>query len=383
MSIGSESRGYEVVATVLDWPREGRRGLVCLTHKEASFLFSGSLQWGPLSRYRRFHPRGAVARYVWRTLKAQYDFGVHFGSRVRANHPANSSQWAFRMATPLLSDEPERRVVLTSAYFIPDDFMPSPGSEFVAQRRWDLVHIATASGYKNWDRALSSVASLAQSRPKFKALLVSTHGTEKQLRTFTRWLDQLLPNSVKDRVQHAAILTASGEKGLPEEVVKALLQSSKTLVLFSESEGTSKIVSEALMSGCRVVVYNTLLLNSAHHPSLPGSLFQMRIGSEEETIERCLDLAPESETDQANRLSAVRSAYSEERNIVRLGEELSSILGRPISLVGNGFFRLQLPAHTARGMPWIKDSTFRTSSDLSSTSDWFRFWRFLSKQIKW
>lgn len=368
------------MATVLDWPSAGRKGLVCLTHKEASFLFSGSLQWGPLSRYRRFHPKAAVARYVWRALKAQYDFGVHFGSRVQANHPANSSQWAFRLATPLLSDEPEGRVALTSAYFIPEDFAPA---QFVAQRRWDVVHIATGSGYKNWDRALSSVTSLAQSRPNFKALLVSTHGTEKQLRTFTRWLEQLLPNSVKDRIQHAAILTASGEKGLPEEVVKTLLQSSKTLVLFSESEGTPKIVSEGLMSGCRVVVYNILLLNSAQFPSLPGSLFQMKSGSEKETIERCLDLAPESKTDQATRLSAVRATFSEEINIVRLAEELSTILARPICLVANGFFRLQLPAHTARGMPWIKDSTFRTTSDLSSTSDWFRFWRFLSKQIKW
>lgn len=377
MSIGSESRGYEVVATVLDWPREGRRGLVCLTHKEASFLFSGKLQWGPLSRFRHFLPQAAIARYFLRELEAFCDFGIHFGSRVPENHPAHSSRWAFRMATPLLSKEPERRVALTSAYFIPDDFMPS---EFVAQRRWDLVHIATASGYKNWDRALDAIVPLAQSRDNFQALLVSTHETEKELRRFTRWLDQILLKSGQGRIQHAAILTAGGEKGLPQDVIKVLLQSSKALVLFSESEGTPKIVSEGLMAGCRVVLYNALLLNSAHFPSLPGSIFPMKSGAEQQTIERCLDLPAESEADQASRLSAVRSAFSEEVNIVRLSAELSTLLARPISFVGNGFFRLQLPGHTPRGMPWIKNPTYRTTSDLSTTLDWLNFWRFLSKQ---
>ena len=357
--------------------------MISLTHKEAAFLVRGTLGWasplGLVQRLRFRHLRGlalaSFARRVLSKLQEKYRVGVHVGSSLPADHPAfDSDRWDFILCTEKLWRGPPslKMIPLSSAHFIPERF----SSKVPQKKEWDLTYIATDSWYKNWPIFAKVSRELVEQDSKFKILAVSTHTNEPGRKNFVKWLKRKLGDTYGKNVTHFTAVTNGADKGFDQEKISSILRSTKFFVLFSQSEGSSKVVGEALMSGCSVFIYKAFREECADWPMIPEDHL-LQEGSEASQIRKRLVFENETGASLAPPANEIINYCGLEHNVRRLSSELSRILGFSVNISPDDHLRFRLPAHTALDMPWFSASKGRATSDLSKIREWAQFKRHL------
>jgi|GEM_PF-1991923 len=336
------------MAVLLARPRSGRRGVVVLTHKEVKWLYGGASP--RLRRRHRSHLQQRVDR-----LRDRYAFGVHAGWRLSPSSAALDERWEFVLATERLAPTlpGARRIARSSAHFIPDGY----GLPAAERRTWDLVHVATQSAGKHWSRFLAASAALLAGDPSLRILGIATRvpgGPSLRDQASEVLGDNLGRSFILEEPDSLGFL-----KGWHPRIIERILAETKVLCLFSEIEGSSKVVSEASMAGCLVVLYEQLIDCCIEVPDDATHIRRMRRGAEAETLAAAIRSADGHRPDRAS----LAAFYGETASIAHLRTRLNEILGHPVDLEDTEGLRFRLPAHSDVGMPWVRRGPRTTTAD--------------------
>lgn len=237
------------MVTELKSPTEASPGVLIFTHKERPFLFDPP---GPLAD--RLH-----------SLSRRYVVGMHWGSYHEG--VGETPFVDFHLAAPgtvtFAPDADVRHVPLCDRDFTPAHFRPMD-----VPQAWDILAIGHPIEIKRMHELLDVVRDLYDHGHEVSVLLVcaipgppETLGPEWDHRFFEKYRDLFSP-AERDRIQLAAPVESSvGDRPLhpiPNEVFPYLYNASRTFTLFSQAEGQSKVIHEALVCGTPVVVREDL-----------------------------------------------------------------------------------------------------------------------------
>ena len=201
------------------------------------------------------------------SVKKKYLIGVHYGWHA-PNIPIPRAV-DFIMASPptlqaIQSEKPG--IPLISRDFIPTFFGNSPDRE----KFWDIICISHNSKKKKLDDFLRCMRLVMDKQPNTKILLVSAGPQKQKEPQFYAGLrqDYLTLFSDAER-ENFCIIDYRRERNelyaLSYQAVPWLLESSRIFMLFSEIEGGSKIISEALTSGTPVFARKNLVGGGLDH----------------------------------------------------------------------------------------------------------------------
>ena len=367
------------MAVLLSKPNKSLPGVLVLSHNEIGFLRNG--RRSPIGRYRFLYPIEIFfARKIVSLLKRRYVVGAHIGFRLPQSHDVFSGKYNdFLMATPSLMNgvDPGNMPVFpkTSASFIPNYF----GKYKRVGRSWDLIHIATNARYKNWERFGRVAKELLSMDENFQILTLSVHSNEKSRRSLEQLLERTMGNEYQ-AITHLSHIIQASSKGFSPKFIARLLGDSKVLALFSDNEGTPKVVSEAMAAGCLPAIYSTLANGSAYFPERKLYDMTMDLGTEHNTVFTLARLGEETRDRVALESSKLRGLRASEEELKTFLSELKTA-GIDEALKDD--FRLTLPSQDMSGSPWLKGRRrLRGTAVLSSIRDWLAFYRYCNSLSK-
>jgi glycosyltransferase involved in cell wall biosynthesis len=285
----------------------GSKGVVVLTHKERSVIEEG----------------GSVLEPVLAEFRDQYLIAMHWG------HYASDVEeipWVdVHLAAPgTISFAPgveARRIPLASRNFIPGVFHDRAGP-----RRWDVLSVARPLAVKNLDQLLQAIRIAHDRGHRLRALLLCPCGPvmEESDGWYTRlWDDYVEMFSPEERELVTVMML--GAWGYPFPVSSTYLadvyNDSKAFALFSDREGESRVVAEALLCGLWVVAKEHVEGGAGDYLTADNS---RRFTTVEEAADALIDLhlADERPANSA----ALISELSETRTAPRLREQLEALL---------------------------------------------------------
>jgi hypothetical protein len=124
---------------------------------------------------------------------------------------------------------------------------------------WDIINVSRPIRLKNLDQFLLVVRKICDKGYSPKVLLICPHPSAMDERD--GWYTQLQHDyerlfSVQER-EHVTLLMLNTDDNpfpLPSDVLSHVFNSSRILALFSDQEGESRVIAEALLCGLSVVV---------------------------------------------------------------------------------------------------------------------------------
>jgi len=248
-------------------------------------------------------PGGRVAPHlIEATRHGEWLFGVHIQGDMSSTQAWPREAWqAFFMwpdpSAQFLSNIPAEDVIpLNCVNFIPSG---EPRTE-ASTRRFDLCVVSRPSPIKRIRETLLTIKALMSTRPKLETLLVVpdprlfNRGEESYAllgldRAFFELPKRLFTSEELARVSFICSSQPSfGTFPLSERLIRELYEQSKFVLLTSHSEGTPRVVAEALISGTPCIVSKNLRSGILHYLDDSNAL---RIADEPETAAAEIDEA--------------------------------------------------------------------------------------------
>jgi len=342
------------------------RPIIVLTHKEAAIL-----RWGSVKPKNAYRPGSAirreVARRAFKRLQKSCSFGVHIGGRVGFNHPAYSKHFSFILGNPLMEPPGDERFIsLPSAYLSLEHKSALP-----MKRLWDIAAVGTSARYKRWPEFFHTTVELLRRRESLKVLAVMLPADRQQQVANLKLFQAIVPERLQPNFAFINLLPLWPEKGLPNIVLRELLAQCKVFALFSEMEWTSKVLVEALGSGCRTVT-NKVIKHKAGLalPPVASDRFdpiQFTEGNELGALEDALDSFSDSYSRRAARVN--RERFSFENGIQKFRRRYAEITGVEAGALDTADLHLRLDSHV-RSPLWPD----RVRPPASGTSDVLTAW---------
>ena len=255
------------MAHIFKQPTHDTKGILIFTHKEMTWFFGRtksnllkSLAKKPLKKSSEivsdFLSRIDISS-LFKKIRRNYFVGVNIGADPqRINFPINCD---FYLAPKEVTPPNERifKIPLNSRNFTPRCFYDRKYEKY-----WDIICISTIHKDKNLDLFLKNIRKIYDQGYNYKILLITRQNTtQKSSNVYSSLMDDYYNLFTFDERQNFTILHLSPEvafPGLSREVIAHFYNSSKIFTLFSQSEGVSKAISEALCCGLPVVVKNDL-----------------------------------------------------------------------------------------------------------------------------
>lgn len=371
--------------TLLSLPRfsgsvgRSSRGIVVFSHKEVFALRKGSA-----SKPEKFTE---VVAKLDSLQSSRFAFGVHLGFRLASRgrplglRKRNSSaaravldsRWEFVMSHPGLIVTPRkdrRQVKLVSANFIPQSF--GSNARPLQTRTVDLTTIATCAPYKRWPDYFRVVEEILTRRPDFRIVALAVSQSQAEI----EGIKALASNALAyPTFSLQTVLSAPGSKGLPEADIKQLLADTRAFVLFSRTEGASKVLAEASMSGCMVWATRELYFSTLRH------LYSRHIGIMTPNFRRTalMLIHAVSRLDSYRPdMDAISGEFGEQASLVKLADSLSKILQQEVVIDYPHNLRFRLPNHTLDQVFWQTGADRGLATgDLIEADDFHSFFRYL------
>lgn len=222
------------------------KGIVIFTHKERPMI-----QLAAPGMKRRLN---ALTQY--------YVLGMHWGSPHNniPEVPSIDFHLGGQGTLQLSPDNPAPHIPLCSRNFLPPCFWPDP----TVKKEWDVLAVAGSRRLKNLDEVLVVLRKLLDKRPTLKALIISAcdslAGRDPILDYVEIQEDYEALFSPKEREENVVLqlLEADGGIAYSQEELVRFYQASRIFTLFTNKEGESRVISEALCCGTPVVVKNHL-----------------------------------------------------------------------------------------------------------------------------
>lgn len=259
------------MAHIFKLPKDGNKGILVFTHKEMRYFFRPTK---PLSKKRPSTYVPFVINSVYNQyrkaphftkeineLRKNYFIGVHFGWH-HTEFPELEFADFLMAGKGTIDFTPPSHIVeipLNSRNFISSRFDDLNYNK----KFWDIICVARAARFKNLDLLLKSVKKLNQTEGKFhKVLLIIPPNANENPKTFYtnivedyyNWFEETERNQI-------TIMKLSKDLsllGMPQDSLIHFYNASKVFTLFSEKEGESRVIAEALLCGLPVVVKSDL-----------------------------------------------------------------------------------------------------------------------------
>lgn len=367
------------MAHIFKHPKDGQKGMVVFTHKEMRYFYANHPYFSaPTGRIERLSklvkkPKKEINPEVSETLikiKENYIIGVHFGW-IHENYPSlDLVDFYMGSPTTVSFEDP------ASAYFIPLD-----GSSFIPaffhlenpkthHKLWDIIMVSRDVRWKNLDIFLKTVRKLYDNGNRLNVLLIVPSGakdTDEHV-TYTELLkdyDQMF--SYDERESFTVLKTHPNMPflGLAQKQVAHFYHLSKVFALFSESEGGSRVISEALLAGLPVVVKSNLTGGGKDFLNEKNSVFFDEFEQADEALLKAVNNWETLNTDNQE----VCDLTHEDNSIDRLKGYFSKVYERVDQNFDGELLNLdrlsfRLNAHWHDGLPWAA-SKFK-SPDVST-----------------
>lgn len=328
------------------------KGIVIFTHKERPMI----------------QPKAPGMAKRLKALKQFYVLGMHWGS-PHANVPEvpfMDFHLGGQGTLSLAADNPAPHLPLCSRNFLPPCFSPEPDIE----KQWDILAVAGPRRLKNLDEVLVVLRELLNQRPTLKALIVSACDNLANRDPILDYIEieddyqrLFTPHERKHNVV-LQLLEADGGVAYTQPQLAELYRASKVFTLFTNKEGESRVISEALCCGVPVVVKNYL--------SGGGRDYLDNTNSRQfETLDEAVTCFTELLDDDASRqfdVDAMLRVQSEQYTAQTITEAMAQQferLGIPFAgELDTEHLSFKLPSHHYKPLPieWRN----RHSNDLSS-----------------
>jgi glycosyltransferase involved in cell wall biosynthesis len=225
------------MAIVLKAPLGPSKGVVVFTHKERRFIdLDAPILGGELRR-----------------LRERYFVLMHWGwsSQDVPRLPAVDAH-VCRESTVTFREPGVRRIPLNSAMFTPAYFRPQ-----ALHKHWDVISVTRALKAKRTGELLACLRILLDKRPDTTAMIVcggSANLADPNMENdLYEQYTAMFSEAERDRV--TLLLTRSAVPfPLPRRDIAFFYNSSRVFTLFSDVEGESRVIKEALICGLPVLV---------------------------------------------------------------------------------------------------------------------------------
>jgi glycosyltransferase involved in cell wall biosynthesis len=283
------------------------KGIVVFTHKERSVIEEGGEALAPVLEELREH-------YLVAMHWGHYAAGVEEIPWVDVHLAAPGTlSFAPGVSTP--------RIPMASRNFIPGIFHDRRGA-----RRWDVLSVARPLHVKNLDQLLRSIRIAYDRGHRITALLLCPCGPvmkESDGWYTGMWNDYIEMFSPEERELVTVLML--GPEGYPFPVSSTYLagvyNDSKSFALFSDQEGESRVVAEALLCGLWILAKSDVRGGAGDYLTEGNS---RRFSTPEEAADALIELHA---TDMRPADSApLRAELSESETVPRLREALEALL---------------------------------------------------------
>ena len=329
-------------------------GFLVFTHKERPFFLDSG---------------DAVTRRLL-TLKERYVFGMQWGSYHEdvGQTPFIDVHLACPGTVDFSPNADVRRISLCSRNFTPDRFRPMD-----IPTTWDILAVGHPIKIKRMSTLLEVIRDLYDHNHEVSALLICAipeppHRLDEFWdHAFFEKYESLFSPEERERIDLGVPVEARVDNRplhpIPNEVFPYLYNASNCFTLFSEREGQSKVVHEALLCGTPVVVRDDLRGGGRDYLDERNS---RQFGDPSEAREAFADIASSPE-EYAFDPSYLRSELAESETVDRLEAEIEAVyreLGRPYAgHIEKTDLAFKLGGHTLTLPP---DLRRETTNDLRS-----------------
>ncbi len=359
------------MAHIFKAPAEDQKGILMFTHKEVNHFLGALLP--PLALLVLERPLLApfrladllIARRRFRTRlerwKEHFHLGIHVGWNIR--FPAAFGQFDFVMAPKAvieLNPDFDRTLLIpmNSGNFVPASFV----AEDPPTKHWDLLCVSHNRRYKNLQLFLRSIRKLYDLGYPYRVLLISKDaGAEKRRpkQFYAEIFDDYYRMFSQDERDRFLLLRPSRDSGfgaIPYGHMAYLYRSSKVFTLFSQEEGATKVIPEALMCGLPVVIKKDLRGGGLDFVDERCAVFFDTYESAHEAMIEAVERWTGLEVDR----EPVAEQVSSERSLKRLKEYFARLYkedGQTFddTLINTDNLNIRLPAHMTIGLPWVSD----------------------------
>jgi len=295
-------------------------------------------------------------RKAFRKTQRHYFVGVHYG--WTASSIPLYENCDFLMTPQQIDTNRNNQIIhipLASRNFTPQCFQNKNQIKY-----WDILCVSRMAKFKNLDYLLKSIRKIFDKGYNYKVLMIVSENKKIYAKKFyTNLMDDYYSLfSYNERQNFSIMLLSSniGFAGLPFEVMSHFYNSSKIFTLFSNAEGSSKVISEALLCGLPVVVKDNLEGGGRDflrkNNSILFSSFENAHESLIQAVEHYNLFKVENET--------LRQNLSEEFSLEKLKEYFKRLFeenGQTFDgkLINTDHLNIRIPAHLNENIPWAKD----------------------------
>jgi|GEM_PF-1199960 len=367
------------MAHVFKYPTASNKGVVVFTHKEMQFFFPNHAFFNPVGKKESLkrlvglgsasRANNAKAERMLESLGKNYFIGVHFGWEQHNFPDFGVLDFCLGSSSGVTIDSDRMSFIpLNSRNFISDHFFLDEPK--LHTKLWDVLMVSRDAKFKNIDLFLKAIRRIYDSGQKPSVLLlIPSHPRRDKDSNFT--YTELMEDyqrlfDYKDRESFSILKlhTDMPVLGMTHAQLAKFYHLSKTFALFSEVEGGSKVISEALLSGLTVIAKSDLKGGGLDYLTPENSVLFDEFESSEKAILKALELYDTRQFDKT-----IQDRVGEKRSIEQLKshfEKLYQTHGQTFDgkLDQVDYLSLRLPGIWSDDLPWAK-SDFATSDILS------------------
>lgn len=355
------------MAHIFKNPTSDTKGIIVFTHKEMQWFFPGKNKVKLIKLYvRNFSLRQGLELLInliipnrirknYNKISRHYFIGVHYGGYASSIPLYENCDF---LMTPQQIDTKNYsilRIPLASRNFTSKIFQNRNQTRY-----WDILCISRMIKIKNLNYFLKSIRKIFDKGYNYKVLMIVPENKKiDSKRFYTNLMDDYYSLfSFKERQNFSIILLSSniGFPGLSSEVMSHFYNSSKIFSLFSIAEGSSKVISEALLCGLPVVVKENLEGGGRDFLSKDNSILFSSFENAHESLIKAVEnfnlFNIENETLCQN--------LSEEFSVEKLKEYFKKLFeenGQTFDgkLINTDRLNFRIPAHLNENIPWTRD----------------------------
>ena len=363
------------MAHIFKHPTTKTKGIVVFTHKEMRwFFFNKKKLIKSLAKKFSFKKSFEITKTListnklvdpFKKIQCQYFIGVHYGS-----NPTNDIYFKncdFIMTPNKINitiDDHIIRIPLISRNFVPSLFTNRHQKKY-----WDILCMSRCQKFKNLDLLLKSVRKIYDLNYDYKILIFTQKNKDKDSKGFyTSLMDdyyELFSNKERNNFSIIQLSSEVALLGLSSELMVHLYNSAKIFTLFSQTEGGSKVISEALMCGLPVVVKNDLVGGGRDFLTKENSMFFSSYDTAHEVLIEAVDNYENFKVEPEQS----RTLLGETESLEKLKGYFEILFDKHSqkfdgNLINTDRLNFRLPAHLNVDIEWAKDR-FNTADILS------------------
>lgn len=254
------------MAHIFKHPEGKNKGIVVFTHKEIFYFvkYWKKTRFEALNHLQdKLMPKTELQVFFknhFKKIREKYLVGMHFGwyQHDQPTYDFVDFYMAGKGTVSWKEGSDPFHIPMNSRNFIE----PFYENRHYQQKYWDLICVASVNRIKNMDLLLKSIRKIYDLGKMIKVLLVvpSKH-SEPEKKFYTHLIDDYKEMFSEEERKYLTIIKLSRElsfMGMSQYQMVHFYNSSKVFTLFTQLEGESRVIAEALLCGLPVVVKDDL-----------------------------------------------------------------------------------------------------------------------------